>query len=126
VYLRLSEAAGERYFHMPDPDGLVLYNDLKSIAFADEGRMPVSVEMQYTGDPNMQAEVRVVIEHVLADRPGDWQVSIMGSQANDRWELKITGPNGFERSYTLEGSGGEHRPEVIRVILAKMLPGRML
>jgi hypothetical protein len=38
------EAAGERYFHMPDPDGLVLYNDLESIAFADEGRMPVSVE----------------------------------------------------------------------------------
>jgi hypothetical protein len=26
-------------------------------------------------------------------------VSIIGSQANDRWELKIAGPNGFERSY---------------------------
>jgi hypothetical protein len=103
---------------------LVLYNDRERIAFADEGRMPVSVEMQHAGDPNMQAEVRVVIEHVLADRPGDWRVSIMGSQANDRWELKITGPNGFERSYTLEDSAGEHRPEVIRVILAKMLPGR--
>ena len=23
----------------------------------------------------MQAEVRVIIEHVLADRPGEWQVS---------------------------------------------------
>jgi hypothetical protein len=103
---------------------LVLYNDLESIAFADEGRMPVSVEMEHAGDPNIQAEVRVVIEHVLADRPGDWRVSIMGSQANDQWELKITGPNGFERSYTLERSGGEHRPEVIRVILAKMLPRR--
>jgi hypothetical protein len=105
---------------------LVLYNDLERIAFADEGRMPVSVEMEHTGDPNMQAEVRAVIEHVLADRPGDWWVSIMGSQANDRWELKITGPTAFERSYTLEGSAGEHRPEVIRAILGKMVPGRKL
>src|SRR5712692_796952 len=74
---------------------LVLYNDLESIAFADEGRMPVSAEMEHAGDPNMQAEVRAVIEHVLADRPGDWRVSIIGSQTNDRWEMKIMGPNGI-------------------------------
>jgi hypothetical protein len=43
--------------------------------------MAVSVEMQHTGDPNMQAEVRAVVEHVLVDRPGDWRVSITGSQA---------------------------------------------
>jgi hypothetical protein len=24
-------------------------------------------------------------------------------QADGRWEMKIAGPNGFERSYTLEG-----------------------
>lgn len=36
--------------------------------------MAVSVEMQHTGDPNMQAEVRAVVEHELADRPGDWRV----------------------------------------------------
>jgi hypothetical protein len=68
--------------------------------------MAVSVETRHAGDPNMQAEVRVVIEHVLANRPGDWRVSIVGSQANDRWEMKIIGPNAFERSYTLEGSAG--------------------
>ena len=84
--------------------------------------MAVSVEMQHTGDSNMQAEVRAVVEHVLADRPGDWRVLITGSQANDRWALKITGPQAFERSYTLEGSAGEHRPEAIRLILGKMLP----
>jgi hypothetical protein len=86
--------------------------------------MAVSVEMQHTGDLGQQAEVRAIIEHVLADRLGDWRVSIVGSQANDRWEMKIVGPIGFERSYTLEGSAGEHRPEVIHVILNKMLPGR--
>jgi len=88
------------------------------------GSMAVSVEMQHTGDSGLQAEVRAIIEHVLADRVGDWRVSILGSQANDRWEMKIVGPNGFERSYTLESSAGEHRPEVIQVILNKMLPGR--
>lgn len=86
--------------------------------------MAVSVEMQHTGDSALQAEVRAIIEHALADRVGDWRVSIVGSQANDRKELKIVGPNGFERSYTLEGTAGEHRPEVIQVILGKMLPGR--
>jgi hypothetical protein len=84
--------------------------------------MAVMVEMQNTGDPNLQADVRAVIEHVLADRPGDWRVSIIGSQANDRWDMKIAGPNGFERSYTLEGSSGEHRPERIRVLLGKLVP----
>ena len=72
----------------------------------------------------MQAEIRAIIEHVLADRLGDWRVSFVGSQANDQWEMKIAGPNAFERSYTLEGSAGQHRPEVIQAILSKMLPGR--
>ncbi len=86
--------------------------------------MAVSVEMQHAGDSGVQAEIRAIIEHVLADRLGDWRVSIVGSQANDRWEMKIAGPNAFERSYTLEGSAGQHRPEVIQAILSKMLPGR--
>jgi len=86
--------------------------------------MAISVEIQHTGDFGLQAGVRAIIEHVLADRLGDWRVSILGSQANDRWEMKIVGPNGFERSYTLEGAAGQHRPEVIHVILSKMLPGR--
>ncbi len=84
--------------------------------------MAVMVEMQNTGDPAMRAEVVALIEHVLADRPGDWQVSIVGSQANDRWEMKIVGPNGFERSYTLEGTAGEHQPEAIRLLLGKLVP----
>ncbi len=86
--------------------------------------MAVTVEIQNTGDPGLWAEVVATVEHVLADRPGDWRVSIIGSQANDRWEMKIFGPNAFERSYTLEGSTGEHRPEVIRHLLGKLLPTR--
>jgi hypothetical protein len=89
---------------------------------ADKGSMAVLVEMHHTGDPALRSEVVAAIEHVFADQPGDWRVSIVGSQANDRWEMKIAGPNGFERSYTLEGTAGEHRPEVIRAIVGKMVP----
>jgi hypothetical protein len=84
--------------------------------------LAVTVEMQNTGDSDLKADVVASIEHTLADRPGDWRVSIVGSQANDQWEMKITGPNAFERSYTLEGSSGEHRPAVIRVLLGRLVP----
>jgi hypothetical protein len=87
--------------------------------------MAVTVEMYHAGDPMVRSEVVAVIEHVFADRPGDWRESIIGSQANDRWEMKITGPKPFERSYTLEGSSGEHRPEVIRAIVGKMVSARL-
>jgi hypothetical protein len=89
--------------------------------------MPVSVEMHHTGCvPAVRAEIAAVIEHALVDRPGDWRVSIMGSQANDQWEMKITGPNAFERTYTLEGSAGEHEPQAIGRLVARIVPGRGL
>ena len=91
------------------------------------GGMAVSVEMHHTGcEPGMRSEIAAIIEHALADRPGDWRVSIIGSQANDRWEMKIAGPNGFERSYTLDGSAGQHEPQVIGKLVARMVPGREL
>jgi hypothetical protein len=87
--------------------------------------MAVLVEMHHAGDATVRSEVVAAIEHVFADRAGDWCVSIVGSQANDRWEMQIAGPNGFERSYTLEGSSGEHRPAVIRAIVGRMVPGNV-
>jgi hypothetical protein len=86
--------------------------------------MAISVELHNTGNPDNRAEITAVIEHVLSGRPGDWRVLIIGSQANDRWEMKIEGPHSYERSYTLEGSANEHRPEVIRVILERLLHAR--
>jgi hypothetical protein len=86
--------------------------------------MAVTVEMQNTGDPTLQRELEAIIEHIFADRTGDWRVVIMGSQANDRWEMKITGPNAFERSYTLEGTLGQHDPATVASIIAKMLPSK--
>jgi len=87
--------------------------------------MAVSIELHNTGDPAVGREVEALVEHALSDRAGDWRVSIVGSRANDNWEMKVEGPNGFERSYTLAGSAGEHRPMVIGNVLLKLLPAKM-
>jgi hypothetical protein len=86
--------------------------------------MAVTVEMHHTGDAERQRDVVAIVEHVLADRPGDWRVLIVGSQGSDRWEMKITGPNAFERSYTLERTAGEHEPRAIAALVARMVSGR--
>jgi hypothetical protein len=86
--------------------------------------MALSVELHNIGDPAAGSEVQALVEHALSDRPGDWRVSIVGSRENDRWEMKIEGPNGFERSYTLTGSAGEHQPVVIGNLLLKLLPAK--
>jgi len=86
--------------------------------------MAVTIEMHNTGNPEVQRDVVAIVEHVLSDRPGDWRVLIIGSQESDRWDMRIFGPNGFERSYTLEGTAGEHEPHVIAAIVSRMVPSR--
>ncbi len=86
--------------------------------------MAVVVEMQNTGDLGKRSEIVASIEHALDQEPGVWQVSIIGSRASDDWEMKINGPNGFERTYTLAGSSGEHQPEAIRSVLMRLLSAR--
>ena len=84
--------------------------------------MAVSVEIHHTSsDPGHRMEITAHVEHALADQRGDWSVSIIGSQASDRWELKILGPNGFERTYMLEGASGETEPQMIGRIVARMV-----
>ncbi len=87
--------------------------------------MAVSLELHNTGDPSIGSEIQALVEHHLSDRPGDWRVSIVGSRENDDWDLKVLGPNGFERSYTLAGSAGEHQALVIGNVLLRLLPAKM-
>jgi hypothetical protein len=86
--------------------------------------MSVSVELHNTGDATIRTEVQVIVEHVLSDRPGEWHVSIVGSHAKEDWEMKVEGPNGFERSYTLVGTAGEHQPVTIGNLLLRLLPSK--
>ena len=84
----------------------------------------MTIEMQNTGDDRARSEILAGVEHVLSEVAGEWRVSIVGSRANDNWEMKVEGPQGFERSYTLVGEAGEHQPEVIRNVLITLLPAR--
>ena len=84
--------------------------------------MAVTVEMHNTGDAQTSREIVAVIEHMLSDKPGVWRVSLAGSRASDNWEMKVEGPKGFERSYTLLGSAEQHQPQVIASVLLKLLP----
>jgi hypothetical protein len=86
--------------------------------------MSVLVELHNTGDATIRREVQAIVEHVLSGRPGEWRVSIVGSRAKEDWEMKVEGPNGFERSYTLVGSAGEHQPVAIGNLLLRLLPSK--
>ncbi len=88
--------------------------------------MPVSLELHNTGDPSIGAEIQALVEHYLGGRPGDWRVSIVGSRESDGWEMKVLGPNGFERSYTLAGNAGEHEPLMIGNVLLRLLPSKKM
>ena len=84
--------------------------------------MAVSIELHNIGDAATGSELQAVVEHVLSDGPGDWRVSIVGSRTNDGWEMKVEGRNGFERSYSLVGTAGEHQPVAIGSVLLRLLP----
>jgi hypothetical protein len=82
----------------------------------------VSIELQNLGDAQLCREITAQIEHALSDRQGMWRVSIAGSRASENWDMRIEGPHGFERSYTLASSAGEHQPEAIRRLIAQLVP----
>jgi hypothetical protein len=82
----------------------------------------VHIELQNTGDDPARVEIVAVIEHALADRSGEWRVTIIGSRATDNWEMTMHGPKGFERSYVLAGAAGVHQPHAIRNLLLRLLP----
>jgi hypothetical protein len=86
--------------------------------------MSVTIELQNIGDASTRSEIAAVVEHVLSDRSGLWRVTILGSRANDSWEMKVEGPKGYERSYTLLGSAGQHQPHVVGNVLAKLLSAK--
>ena len=55
----------------------------------------MTIEMQNTGDSRARREILAGVEHVLSDVAGEWRVSIVGSRANDNWEMKVEGTPGI-------------------------------
>jgi hypothetical protein len=83
--------------------------------------MGVTAELQNLGDARLSKQIAANIEHALSDRRGDWRVTIAGSRAGQNWEMRVEGPNGFERTYTLAGAAGEHEPEAIRRLIVQLV-----
>jgi hypothetical protein len=84
--------------------------------------MGVTIELQNLGDAELRRDISARMEHVFSDRQGEWRVSITGSRATENWEMRVDGPNGFERSYSLASSSGEHEPEAIGNLVLKLVP----
>jgi hypothetical protein len=84
--------------------------------------MGITIELQNLGDAQLCREITAHVEHAFSDRKGDWRVSIAGSRASENWEMRIEGPNGFERSYSLSAAAGEHEPAAIRTLVRRLMP----
>jgi hypothetical protein len=85
--------------------------------------MGVTVELQNLGDAQLCRDITAHLEHAFSGRQGEWRVSIAGSRVvAESWDLRVDGPNGFERSYTLSAAAGEHEPAAIRVLVLRLLP----
>jgi hypothetical protein len=76
--------------------------------------MGVTIELQNLGDAQLCRDITAHLEHAFSGRQGEWRVSIAG--------LRVDGPNGFERSYTLSAAAGEHQPGAIRMLVLRLLP----
>jgi hypothetical protein len=86
------------------------------------GGMGVTSELQNLGDAQLCRDITAHLEHAFSERQGQWRVSIAGSRAAENWELRVEGPNGFERSYTLSAAAGEHEPAAIRTLVLRLVP----
>lgn len=84
--------------------------------------MGITIELQNLGDVEVCRDITAHLEHAFSERPGEWRVSIAGSRAAANWDLRVEGPNGFERSYTLSAAVGEHEPGSIRTLVLRLLP----
>lgn len=83
--------------------------------------MAVAIELQNLGDAQLTREMAVHIEHAFSDKRGEWRVSIAGSRASENWDLHVEGPNGFERSYILAQTAGEHEPDAVRKLILMLV-----
>jgi hypothetical protein len=83
--------------------------------------MGVTIELQNLGDAQLCRDITAYLEHAFSGRQGEWRVSIAGSRVSESWDLRVEGPNGFERSYALLADAGEHEPAAIRTLVLRLV-----
>jgi len=84
--------------------------------------MAVTIELQNLGDAQLCRDITAYLEHAFSGRQGERCVSIAGSRAAESWDLRVEGPNGFERAYTLSAAAGEHELSAIRALVLRLVP----
>ena len=77
--------------------------------------------VQNLGDAQLCRDIADRLEHTFSGRQGEWHVSTAGSRAAQNWKLRVEGPNGLERSYTLSAASGEHEPTAIRTLVLRLV-----
>lgn len=70
------------------------------------------------GNPEVERMLRVRLEPICNQCPDGWQVSILGAQSNDVWELEVMDSDGRAvRVHKLDGRDGAHDVEKIMIAL---------
>src|SRR6266404_2268500 len=95
--------------------------EISTTHFCKIAAMGVTIELQNLGDAELCREIAVGIEHALSEKTGEWRVSIAGSRETENWDMRVEGPNGFERTYTLSGAAGQHGPDAIRKMILQLV-----
>ena len=84
--------------------------------------MGVTIELQNLGDAQLCRDITAHLEHAFSGQQGKWRVSIAGSRMAESWDLRVEGPNGFERSYTFSAAAGEPELSAIRTLVLRLVP----
>ena len=95
--------------------------EVSTIHFCKIATMGVTIELQNLGDAELCREITVGIEHALSEKAGEWRVSVAGSRETENWDMRVEGPNGFERTYTLSGAASQHGAEAIRKMILQLV-----
>jgi hypothetical protein len=56
--------------------------------------MPATVTVKNLGSEKLENDVKRALDTFFKDRLGDWQVSVLGSEQNDVWELEVKDSDG--------------------------------
>ena len=73
------------------------------------------------GNPEIEQPLRNAIDEFLKQLPGDWQVTIVGSQETSAWEVRVSASAGDNaRAKILSSKDGGHKIENVVAEIRRM------
>jgi hypothetical protein len=86
--------------------------------------MPAEITVQYLGEAEKEATLRVGLDKLFEKRPGAWKVSVLGDQRNTVWVAKVMGPEDRgEHVHKFYGEDGGHAIEKILNEISRIADG---